>query len=300
MSDPAGQEPGAQGRPGEVVHPLSEYFDSIRARRERRYASYRRAPGPQKRRAAVTMVHNEPVFLPIWLRYHERFFASEDIYVLDNDSTDGSTDGGGFVRIPVSHDAVDHEWMVERIQELQHELLAGDYDVVLVTDVDEIVAPSPRWGTLGDYIDRFDEEWVNCLGYEVLHRPDREPPLDLERPLLAQRGFWFANDGYDKAALASVPVEWKPGFHGREDGRWNLDPDLRLIHLHRIDYEICRERHRTRTRRRWNRADLDADWARHNLLTDGEAFERWFLEDSSSVGVEIRLESIPATWRELL
>ena len=46
----------------------------------------------RKRRAVVTIVHNEPVFLPIWLGYYSRFFAAEDIYVLDNESTDGSTD----------------------------------------------------------------------------------------------------------------------------------------------------------------------------------------------------------------
>ncbi len=94
------------------------------------------------------MVHNEPFFLPIWLRYYSRFFAAEDIYVLDNDSTDGSTDRDGFVRIPVSHDRVDHTWMVRTIEELQHELLER-YDVVLVTDVDEIVIAHPRAGRPG-------------------------------------------------------------------------------------------------------------------------------------------------------
>ena len=71
--------------------------------------------------------------------------------------------------------------MVRTVQESQHGLLES-YDVVLVTDVDEIVAPDPGRGTLGDYIDRFDEEYVNCLGDEVLHLLDREPPLDLDRP----------------------------------------------------------------------------------------------------------------------
>ena len=57
-------------------------------------------------------MHNEAVFLPLWLRYYSRFFAPEDIYVLDNETTDGSTERDGFVRIPVAHDAVDHTWMV--------------------------------------------------------------------------------------------------------------------------------------------------------------------------------------------
>jgi hypothetical protein len=283
----------------ELRHPLTQFFAPIRKWRGDRYAGYVPGSRPPGRRAALTMVHDEPAFLPIWLDYHRRFFEPEDIYVLDNDTTDGSTAGGGFVRIPVAHDRVDHTWMVDTIAAKQRELL-DTYDVVVVTDVDEVIAPDPAWGTLGDYLDRFDEEWVNCLGYEVLHLPDREPPLELGKPLLAQRHFWFANDGYDKAAIASVPVDWKPGFHGRVDERWNLDPDLRLIHLHRIDVEVCRTRHMTRARRRWNDADVDANWARHNLLTEGEDFERWFLEDSSSAGIDIHLEPIPEAWRGVL
>ncbi len=32
---------------------------------------------------------------------------------------------------------------------------------------------------------------------------DRETAFDLDRPVLDQRGFWFANDGYDKPVLAT-------------------------------------------------------------------------------------------------
>ena len=66
--------------------------------------------------------------------------------------------------------------MVRTLEAHQHELLER-YDMVLTIDVDEIVRPNPEWGTLGQYLDRFDEEWVNCLGYEILHLKDREGPL---------------------------------------------------------------------------------------------------------------------------
>lgn len=289
--------------PGPVVlepqdspaHPLAPWFAGCRQYRRRRYAS---GPSRPRRRAVVTMVHNEPVFLPIWLGYYERFFRPEDIYVLDNDTSDGSTERDGFVRIPVAHDAVDHTWMVRTIEALQHELL-DRYDVVLVTDVDEIVAPVPEWGTLDDYLARFDEEYVNCLGYEILHQPPAEAPLDLRRPILDQRGWWFFNDGYDKAALATVPMRWQPGFHRSEDAGFNPDPDLRLIHLHRMDLELCRERHLTRSKRPWAERDSREGWAVHNRITDGAAFERWFREDPNFDGIAIELERIPASWRGL-
>jgi glycosyl transferase family 2 len=275
-------------------HALAPWFARARKDRRERYAQM--APRGPRSRAVITMVHNEPVFLPLWLRYYSRFFRPDDIYVLDNETSDGSTERDGFVRIPVEHDRVDHTWMVRTIEGLQHDLL-GRYDVTLVTDVDEIVAPTPEWGTLGEYLDRFAEDFVNCLGYELLHMRDSEPPLDLSRPVMDQRGWWFMNAGYDKAAIATEPMRWKPGFHGREDFAFNLDPDLRMIHLHRMDYDLCLERHRTRNRRPWAKEDADQGWAVHNQIVDEREFERWFYEDSCFAGIEIDPEPIRPSWR---
>jgi hypothetical protein len=249
------------------------------------------------------MVHNEPVFLPIWLRYYGQFFGPDDMYVFDNDTTDGSTARDGFVRIPVAHETVDHTWMVRTIEQLQHELL-DRYDVVVVTDVDEIIAPVPVRGTLGDYLDYFDEEWVNCLGYELVHLKDREPPLRLDRPVLDQRHHWWFNPGYDKAALAMVPMTWRPGFHGREDYKMNPDPELRLIHLHRMDYELCRARHLVRRRKPWAELDGREGWAVHNQFADDTEFDRWFYEETGFVGAgfdhfRLQLEEIEPMWRGL-
>ncbi len=267
------------------------------ARRRQRARPVPRVP---PRRAVITIVHDEPVFLPIWLGYYGRFFDPRDIYVLDNETTDGSTERDGFVRIPVTRAEVDHTWMVRTVEALQHDLLDRGYDVVVVTDVDEIIAPVPELGDLGGYLDGFGAEWVNCLGYEVLHQPAAEPPLELSRPVLTQRGHWFPNGAYDKAAVASAPMTWRPGFHGREDFRYDLDPDLRLIHLHRMDFDLCLQRHRTRARRRWAAADADRRWAVHNQITEDEAFARWFFTDSSIEGFPIRLEPIRSNWREVV
>jgi hypothetical protein len=276
-------------------HPMAPWFEKARRERREHYAAHGRPRRPPSR-AIITMAHNESIFLPIWLDYYSRFFAPEDIYVLDNETTDGSTERDGFVRIPVEHGEVDHRWMVDTIQGLQHELL-DKVDMVLVTDVDEMIAPVPELGTLGDYLDGFNEDWVNCLGYEILHRKDREPPLRLGEPILDQRHWWFFNGAYDKAALATVPLEWRPGFHGRADFHFNPDPDLRLIHLHRMDYDICLDRHRTRGRKPWAQKDAEEGWAVHNQITDEQDFERWFMTDSSFEGFAIQLERIPSSWR---
>lgn len=277
---------------------MAEFFENMRQYRSEIYAGYDPEVGARKRRAVLTLVRDEATFFPIWLDYYSRFFAPEDIYVLDHQSTDGSTDRGGFVRIPVEHDDYDMLWMRRMVEEHQRDLF-DSYDVVLATDVDEIVAPNPEIGTLRDYIDRFDEEFVNCLGYEILHMHETEPSFDPSRPVLEQRSHWFANDGYSKPALSSQPTQWVPGFHQRVDGRFNPDPDLRLIHLHRLDFEICRQRHSARSAMSRNQLDIDAGWSAHNLITEGEEFERWFYADSSSIGVDLVPELVPAPWRRL-
>jgi hypothetical protein len=266
-----------------------------RARQKRQAGKGLTVPGSRKRRAVLTMVHNEPVFLPIWLRYYSRFFEPEDIYVLDHDTSDGSTERDGFVRIPVSHESVDHTWMVRTIEAHQRELFAR-YDVVLVTDVDEIVAPRPELGNLAEYVDELDDEFVNCIGYEIIHLIDREAPFDPSRGVLDQRRHWFRSTAYDKPALTKSPTRWIPGFHSREDGRTDFDPDLCMIHLHRMDYEICLARHRYRRGRAWNERDLAESWARHNLIVDEAEFARWFYGDNSYNDREIVVQSIPASW----
>jgi hypothetical protein len=40
------------------------------------------------------------------------------------------------------------------------------------------VAPRPVCVTLADHIDRFDEDFVNCYGYEIVHLVNREGPFD--------------------------------------------------------------------------------------------------------------------------
>jgi Glycosyltransferase family 92 len=285
-----------QDSPGHpLAHRLQYWRERLAQERRDRRQAREGAPSARSRRAILTIVHNEAVFFPIWLRYYSRFFDPDDIYVLDNETTDGSTGRAGFVRVPVEHDTVDHVWMLSTIQELQHELMER-YDVVMVTDVDEIVSPVPELGTLAEYLDHFNDEYVNCLGYEVLHMRHREPALDLDRPILGQRRFWFANDAYDKPAVASVPMEWIPGLHDRTDLQTRMDPDLRLIHLHRMDYDICLERHRVRRRKAWADEDEERAWAVHNRIVDPAEFEDWFYRQNVFKGFPPKPEDIRPNW----
>ena len=277
-------------------HPLEPWFEDHRAERQAARDLVDPAAGRERSRAIIVMVHNEPVFFPIWLRYYSKFFDAGDIYVLDHDTDDGSTSGGGFNRIELHRAGFDNVWQVRQIEELQRELLER-YDIVAVTDVDEIIVPRPHMGDLGTYLDTFDEEFVSCMGYEIVHLPDREPAFDPDRPVLEQRGYWSENAAYNKSSLTTEPASWFPGFHRRSDLHFRGDPDLFLVHLHRVDYDLCLKRHRRWSDRDWSARDLDSEWGVHNRIAGGEEFDRWYFTETGFEGFPLRIERIPAEWK---
>ncbi|MGZ3146304.1 RICIN domain-containing protein [Lentzea chajnantorensis] len=246
-------------------------------------------------RAVVTLVRDEPDFFPIWLDYYSRFFAPQDIHVLEHQPAPGLPPDDRFTRIPIHHDEFSSDWHRDIVQQHQHDLV-DRYDVVLSTDVDEIVTPDPRYGDLSRYIDQFDQDFVNCTGWEVLHQHDSEAPFDAGRGVLEQRSTWFSNPLYSKPLLARIPMTWLGGFHERADQATNPDPNLYLIHLHRMDYQLCLRRHQLRTTHRTAQDDIDNHRGYQNRIVEPDEFHRWFYRDRVC-GEPIHPEPIPEHWR---
>lgn len=230
-------------------------------------------------RAAFTIAHDEPVMLPLWLQYYGRFFEPDDLFVLAHDSGDGSTEAlaGACNVVPVHRRAAfDHRWLRTIVEDFQRFLLRS-YDTVLFTEVDEFVVADPtRHAGLDGYIDAFHGPAVRCSGFNVVHQED-EPPLRFDAPLLAQRRCWHASLAYSKRLLARIPLQWSQGFHGEYGAPDDPpDPDLMLIHLHRIDYDWCLERHRRSAARDWNEEDRSGGAGVQNRIVEAAAFEEWF------------------------
>ena len=235
-----------------------------------------------KTRAAFTIVQNEPVFLPLWLDYYSRYFEKDDLYVLDHNSDDGSTAGVAtrcqLVRVH-REKSFDHHWLRDTVAAFQSFLLHS-YARVLFTEVDEFVLADPRsYSGLDDYIDRCPTAVARCTGFNVVHYRTEELPLRFDQPILPQRKYWHASRTYCKPLLSTVPVSWGLGFHDAACLE-NLgpDPDLLLVHLHRVDYDFCLSRHRRTAMRNWNERDLQANYGWHNRLVQSEAFDNWFFK----------------------
>jgi hypothetical protein len=233
-----------------------------------------------RNRAVFTIVQNEPVFLPIWLGYYARYFDPSDIYVLDHDSTDGSTDAiaTSCNHLRVHRDkSFDHRWLRDTVAAFQAFLLRS-YENVLFAEADEFVVADPSvYSGLDDYVVRFRAQAIRCAGFNVAHYPDEEPPLRFDRPILAQRRYWRASRLYCKPLLAKVPLSWAFGFHSdRRIHGLPMDPRLLLLHLRCVDYDYFRARLRSTTARDWSEDDVSAGRGAQNRMADPQQAETWF------------------------
>lgn len=165
---------------------------------------------PPPRVAALTIVRDEPFFLPLWHRHYSRAFAPDDLYCLHHVTTAEEQ-----VADPAFAEALslfrkdrvecvveplfDPVWLRKVVTDRVGTLLAAGYSAVLFAEVDELLVPAN--GSLATYVAGFANSGrtaVRCIGWEVHHDMTSEPSLDLSRPVLAQRGRWHRNAKYDK------------------------------------------------------------------------------------------------------
>jgi hypothetical protein len=203
----------------------------------------------KKKCAVFTIVKNEKYFLPIWINHYKRYFDSSDIYILDHQSDDHSTNNLDVNVITVENElAFDHNWLCQTVIEFQRKLLE-EYTCVLFAEGDEIIYSVDR--ELNKAIDDFiisNFRFIRCKGYEIVQLEDEKNLLPNES-IINNRDYWFYSHLYSKTLLSKDPLIWDWGFHtikNYENDKITGKFGLTLCHLHRIDFELMLERHRDR------------------------------------------------------
>ena len=202
----------------------------------------------KKKSAIFTTVKNEKIFLPIWLKYYQKYFSNEDIYILDHYSNDGST-----LDLPVNVKLVendyvnDHDWLVKIAEDFQRDLLK-DYECVLFAESDEILYSLEK--SFDQTIDEFiesDNLYTTFSGFSVIQNLENESPIRPGDRIFEKRNWWYKDSAEDKTLMSKVPLDWSWGFHNLKGRNNNYHKDCYIAHLHRFDLQSMIERHKSRT-----------------------------------------------------
>ena len=227
--------------------------------------------------AAVTIVYNEKVNLPIWVNYYGSQFGLENLFVLDQSSDDGSTHDLGkvnVIRVPRSEFDEDAK---TNLMASFHKGLTSCYDTVVITDCDEILAPDPdKYESLADYIKKYEGDCVNAVGVDILHLLTEEPPLDFSKPILSQRTAGRFHSPECKQLISKTPTEWLPGLHASNKKPF-FDPDLVLFHLKVMDYGSAVKRHEVNRATVWSKKSLDHNYGEHHRYELAKFVHQYFL-----------------------
>lgn len=192
--------------------------------------------------AVITNVYNERHNLPVWLGHYGRQVGSAQCIVLDHGSNDGSTDdlkGAGVIRL-ARGESYNERHRMTLITNLANSLL-GYYDAVIYTDCDEMVVADPaKYENLVDYARQHDRPASFCIGFNLRHDPDSQPPLQDDAPVLMQRPLAQFVSAMCKPLLIRKPVSWGGGFHCCQHKP--VFDDLYLFHLRHADMTRSLER----------------------------------------------------------
>ncbi len=233
--------------------------------------------------AALTFVYNEAVNLPIWIKYYGANFGEKNLFVVDRESTDGSTDNLGAVnRIVVPRDAFDDKKKADFMSSMQNALL-NYYDAVVCGDCDELVVPNlGPYANLADYIAKMDFDYVTCIGLNELHILNMEPPLDVSRPILIQRRYARFMSATCKTMLSRVPIRWLPGLHCLSR-RPKPDPNLFMFHTKTMDYNIASARQEINRETAWSEDSLSQNFGAHHRYEFAQFVREGFFDPANII-----------------
>lgn len=282
--------------------------------------------------AALTIVQEEPVFLPIWLRHYSSYLEPKDLYVINHEPAASTlSDVGkrawqlaltnatarGVNLIPAHRTtSFDHRWLADTVAAMVIYLLQS-YEWVLFAEADELVFAAPEFDDLRGFLAarRSDFPVARATGYELI-QVDGETGLGEEESVRIEnlhwlhgkcrlpRNYWYPTRAYSKPILTSVPVRWQKGFHDLEadDQRRRGEPEsgLLLAHLHRIDVGIAFDRAQATSRRTWSPVDQSLGLGSQNRIATLEGIQRDFRSHVDNGGPIAELAVVPDAVRPIL
>ena len=246
--------------------------------------------------AAFTIVRNESVFLDLWVSYYASALGFENIFVLDNSSSDGSIErlkernpSVNIVHVPLQR-SCNYQWQTDIIKTFQRVLLRA-YDVCIYADSDEILIPNS--GSLSEFCTQV-KTYVRATGFGVVHQVDSESKAD-PKDILAKRSLMWRAPQYDKTLISRLPLDWTKGQHEIyiDNAKDITKPSetLSLLHLRDVDFDLFCSRLESRLREN----PINKPYGPQN----SDQVRSWLKTDFTSEYSGDPLE-IPEYWKRLL
>ena len=218
------------------------------ARSSETQPSPQRDPGEPLRLAAITFAATREAGLPRWLRHYGGECGSDNLYVVDDNCEDGSTDGlpcVGDADPVVRGQASSSSTRMAVVGRTRGGGCSRRTTWCYSADTDEFLSPPTRTRHAGLSGPTREPAWTHAgariPGLNVVHNAGAEQALDPDRPLLGQRQFGEVHPA-DVQAVAQdgPPSRGSWARTGLTIPFGDQEPDLYLFHLKFAEREHLR------------------------------------------------------------
>lgn len=244
--------------------------------------------------ALVTTVKNEPYFLPKWLQYYRNYFDAQDIYILDDNTTDGSTtniDANVIPAINPTPNKYNIVW-IKALIDTHITRLVDEYQSILYLDADEFLVTRNQQNLRQYLLQQLDcrpnidantkrhTKWSPFIGdhrvcittgYNIIHIPTLESKFNDNLNILQQRQYCYRITAYDKPSAANHFLNYAEGFHAASNeiafSEFSRnDPNLIMLHAKLYDQDKLIQRY-THVFGKYDGTILDTD---HTLIVENK------------------------------
>lgn len=231
----------------------------------------------KRRKAIFSNLADGTPYLPIWYNYYSKHFDPQDIYFLSFGTPKEVRKAYNCNFIGASSSIHNLPHSNNLGNEFKNELLKK-YDWVGYADLDEILYYPEGFDSLLDQHN--DLNFLTTTGYDIVQVRSEESKLDLTKPILTQRNYWYYYFQLNKPAFLSKPLTWGLGHHGLYEPEWsqcksapNRVENFLLVHLHKADYDIAKSLNQKNVRI----YTQPTSGGYENFYLD-DKFEQWFKE----------------------
>lgn len=216
--------------------------------------------------------YNEEKILPHFIKYYSQF--CDDIYILDNNSTDKS------VGLAKQYGCKVISWTNVNINENKYVELKNNaykeyrhlYDYIIVCDCDEFIYHE----NLIEYISTTNYDIYKCVGYEMCCDDFSYQDSDIKTVVIGSR-----NHSFDKCVLfkSNIDINYNVGAHSCNN--ITTESLIELRHMKYINLENVKVRYKEMSAR-LSEINKKNGWGYHYSWSDNQIEDYYFKTKNSS------------------